>query len=111
MAPLPRGADVISLIRVLYDHADDTVAALLRKVFDALPAGGRLIVAEPMSGGAHPDPITDVYFSLYTLAMQTGRTRSLDEIAAMLAAAGFVNIKKIGGYRSYIASCITAQRP
>ena len=109
--PLPRGADTISLIRVLYDHADDTVAALLSKVFDTLPAGGRLIVAEPMSGGARPDPITDVYFSLYTLAMQTGRTRSMDEIAAMLATAGFVNINKISGYRSYIASCVTAQRP
>lgn len=109
--PLPQGADTISLIRVLYDHADDTVATLLRKVYDALPSGGRLIVAEPMSGGAKPDPITDVYFALYTLAMQTGRTRSMDEIAAMMAAAGFVNINKIGGFRSYIASCITAQRP
>ncbi len=27
--PLPRGADAISLVRVLYDHDDDTVADLL----------------------------------------------------------------------------------
>jgi demethylspheroidene O-methyltransferase len=108
--PLPQGADTISLIRVLYDHSDQTVAALLRAVHNALPQGGRLLVAEPMSGGAKPDPITDVYFSLYTLAMQTGRTRSMDEIAALLRAAGFTNIQKIPCFRPYIASAITATR-
>lgn len=108
--PLPQGADTISLIRVLYDHSDETVAALLRAVHSALPQGGRLIVAEPMSGGVNPDAITDVYFSLYTLAMQTGRTRSMDEIAALMGNAGFVNIHKIPCFRPYIASAITATR-
>ncbi len=108
--PLPLGADTISLIRVLYDHSDDTVAALLRSVHAALPQGGRLIVAEPMSGGAKPDAITDVYFALYTLAMQTGRTRSMDDIAALLRAAGFVNIRKFPCFRPYVASAITATR-
>ncbi len=82
MIRLPQGADAISLVRVLYDHADDTVAPLLRAVHDALPPGGRVVVSEPMSGGDSPDPATDVYFSVYTLAMQTGRTRSAAEIAA-----------------------------
>jgi demethylspheroidene O-methyltransferase len=87
--PLPAGADAISLVRVLYDHADATVGALLAKVRQALPAGGRLIISEPMSGGARPDPATDVYFAVYTLAMGTGRTRSAVEIAALCSAAGF----------------------
>ncbi len=107
---LPKGADTISLIRVLYDHSDATVATLLRAVHDALPPGGRLIVAEPMSGGDSPDPITDVYFALYTLAMQTGRTRSSAEIAQMLASAGFVDIQKIPCFRSYIAGIVVARR-
>jgi demethylspheroidene O-methyltransferase len=50
--PLPGGADAISLVRVLYDHADDTVLALLRAAHAALPRGGRLVISEPMSGGA-----------------------------------------------------------
>lgn len=108
--PLPQGADTISLIRVLYDHSDETVAAVLRAVHTALPQGGRLIVAEPMSGGANPDAITDVYFSLYTFAMQTGRTRSMDEIATLLGSAGFANIQEIPCFRPYIASAITAIR-
>lgn len=109
--PLPRGADAVSLVRVLYDHDDQTVARLLRSVYVTLPPGGRLIVSEPMSGGASPDRITDVYFAIYTMAMQTGRTRSAQEIAALLAGAGYVNIRKIKGFRTFVASVITAERP
>jgi demethylspheroidene O-methyltransferase len=106
--PLPEGADAISLVRVLYDHADATVAALLAKAHAALPPGGRLIVSEPMSGGARPDPATDVYFALYTLAMQTGRTRSAAEIAALLRAAGFARVTVHPGFRPFVTSVVVA---
>ncbi|MFN3846068.1 MAG: methyltransferase [Paracoccaceae bacterium] len=109
--PLPLGADAVSLIRVLYDHADETVVALLHKVHDALPPGGRLIISEPMSGGAQPDPATDVYFAVYTLAMQTGRTRSAADISSMLHAAGFSNIRPIWGPRPFVTSVVMAKKP
>jgi demethylspheroidene O-methyltransferase len=109
--PLPPGADAISLVRVLYDHADATVAALLANVRQALPPGGRLVISEPMSGGARPDPATDVYFSIYTLAMGTGRTRSADEIARLLHAAGFTGITPARSLRPYITTAICAQVP
>lgn len=109
--PLPRGADAISLVRVLYDHADETVAQLLNAVFSALPAGGLLIVSEPMSGGAKPDRATDSYFAFYTTAMQTGRTRSGAEIAALMKVAGFTDITVIKGFRPFVTSVVTARRP
>ncbi len=108
--PLPRGADAISLIRVLYDHADATVSTLLKAAHDALPRGGRLIISEPMSGGARPDPATDVYFAVYTLAMQTGRTRSAAEIAGLCRAAGFLDVRAHRGRRPFITSAVTARR-
>jgi len=108
--PLPRGADAISLVRVLYDHADATVERLLAAVHAALPPGGRLIVSEPMSGGARPDRATDVYFAVYTLAMQTGRTRSAPEIAALLQRAGFVKVEAKQGFRPFVTSVVTARR-
>jgi demethylspheroidene O-methyltransferase len=109
--PLPQGADAISLIRVLYDHADATVKDLLAAIYDALPQGGRLVISEPMGGGAHPDRAGDVYFAFYTLAMQTGRTRSADEISALCAEAGFINIRSPRPSRSYVTRTITAQKP
>jgi demethylspheroidene O-methyltransferase len=106
---LPQGADAISLIRVLYDHADSTVLALLSAIYEVLPARGTLIVSEPMSGGARPDPQTDVYFAVYTLAMRTGRTRSADEIAKLARAVGFEGVKPLSSLRPYVTCALTAQ--
>lgn len=108
---LPDGADAISLVRVLYDHADATVEDLLKKVFQALPAGGRLIVAEPMSGGARPERAGDAYFAIYTLAMGTGRTRSSEEIGGLLRAAGFEQVRTIRTRRAFVTSVVTAVKP
>jgi demethylspheroidene O-methyltransferase len=107
--PLPTGADAISLVRVLYDHADATVAGLLAKVRQALPPGGRLIISEPMSGGARPDAATDVYFAVYTLAMGTGRTRSAAEIAGLCAAAGFDCEGRARTLRPFVTSVVEAR--
>jgi len=109
--PLPEGADAISLIRVLYDHSDETVAGLLRAVYRALPSGGRLVVSEPMGGGAQPDRAGDVYFAFYTMAMQTGRARSADEIGALCAAAGFEAIRSPKPSRSFVTRVLTARKP
>ena len=87
--PLPAGADTITLVRVLYDHVDDTVLALLRAVRAALPPGGRLIISEPMTGGDQPQRAGDAYFALYCMAMRTGRARSAAQIGALLREAGF----------------------
>jgi len=107
--PLPDGADAISLIRVLYDHSDDTVRGLLAKVHAALPPGGRVIVSEPMTGSATaPERAGDAYFALYCLAMRTGRARSAAEIARLLDDAGFEGIETPRSRRPYVTSVVTA---
>lgn len=107
---LPAEADTISLVRVLYDHTDETVAALLRNAYTALPAGGRIIISEPMTGGAHPTKAGDAYFAVYTLAMNTGRTRSVAELTSALEVAGFADIKTPNTSRPFITSVVTAQK-
>lgn len=109
--PLPEGADAISLIRVLYDHDDDTVADLLAKAHAALPPGGRLIVSEPMSGGTRPDPVGDVYFAFYTMAMGTGRARSAATIGDMCRAAGFGRVHIPRAPRNYVTSALSCVKP
>lgn len=108
--PLPGGADAISLIRVLFDHSDDTVRLLLSKVFDALPDGGRLIVSEPMSGGARPEKAGDIYFAFYTMAMRTGTVRSSARIAELCRDAGFGNVQTPRPDRPYVTSVVTATK-
>jgi demethylspheroidene O-methyltransferase len=108
--PLPEGADTISLIRVLYDHEDQTVEALLSKVFDRLPDGGRLLVSEPMSGGTKPEVSGDVYFSFYCLAMQTGTVRSAARIAELCEKTGFSKIKPLRSRRPFVTTALTAEK-
>jgi demethylspheroidene O-methyltransferase len=109
--PLPKGADAISLVRVLYDHADETVALLLRRVRAALPPGGRVIVSEPMTGGARPSRPGDTYFALYTMSMGTGRTRAPEEIAGLLKAAGFADVAVRPTRRPFVTSVVEARQP
>lgn len=86
---LPRGADVITLIRVCFDHPDSVVLEILRRIHQALPAGGLLVLAEPMSGTPGAEPMGDAYFGFYLMAMGRGRPRSPDELAALLRTVGF----------------------
>ena len=86
---LPLGADIISLVRVLHDHDDDVVRALLGRVRAALPPGGRVLIAEPMAGTPGAEPMGGAYFGFYLLAMGRGRPRRPEELAEMLRSAGF----------------------
>ncbi len=109
-APLPGGADAISLVRVLYDHEDATVRDLLGRVFRALPPGGRVIVSEPMTGGDAPTRAGDVYFALYCAAMGTGRARSAEQIADFLRRAGFGTVRRHRPGRAFVTSVVEARR-
>ncbi len=90
---LPRGADVITLIRVLLDHDDETALAILKSVRAALPQGGELVVAEPMAETRGAEKVA-AYFSLYLMAMGRGRPRTERQLQALLREAGFSRIER-----------------
>ena len=107
---LPKGFDLISLVRVLYDHRDDTVERILSCVYKALPHDGKVLITEPMSGGISPSKSSDCYFSFYTMAMTTGKVRSFYEHKAILEKVGFSRVKKHRGSASFITQVITAEK-
>ncbi|NVO16888.1 MAG: methyltransferase [Rhodoplanes sp.] len=86
---LPPGADTVSLVRVLHDHDDATVLTILRAARRALPPGGLVMVAEPMSGTPGAEPAGEAYFGFYLLAMGRGRPRTPGALYTLLEAAGF----------------------
>ena len=106
---LPEGADIISLVRVIHDHDDATVMALLRAIRCALPENGTLLVAEPMSGVRGAEPIADAYFAFYLLAMGSGRPRSLERLREMLRDAGFSDIAPRPTSMPMLTSVVTAR--
>jgi len=105
--PLPTGADVVSLIRVLHDHDDENVLALLSAVRAALPSGGTLVIGEPMSGESGTDAVS-AYFTMYLHAMGSGRPRSLVALRTLLLRSGFADASLRRTPIPMIASVIVA---
>jgi demethylspheroidene O-methyltransferase len=91
---LPEGADIVSLVRVIYDHDDAPALAILRAARRALPRGGALLLAEPMAGAAGAEPMGAAYFGMYLMAMGSGRSRSAADLSALLREAGFDRIRR-----------------
>ena len=108
--PLPAGADLITLVRVVHDHDDARAAELLRAVHAALPDGGVLLLAEPMSGTRGAEPMGDAYFGMYLMAMGSGRPRSAATLRAMLLRAGFRHTRVLGTAIPLQARVIVAEK-
>lgn len=103
--PLPDGADIITLVRIILDHGDDAALAILKNIRRALAPGGVLLLAEPMSrSGA--DAVTDAYFGLYLFAMGRGRARTFGELSKLLSEAGFLRIRLLPSRRPLLTSVI-----
>ncbi|MEM8853212.1 MAG: methyltransferase [Pseudomonadota bacterium] len=86
----PGPTDLVSLVRILHDHDDEAVAALLKNVARQIgPA--RLVVVEPMANHRRPTGL-DAYFPWYFNAMGQGRFRSPQALTAFLKEAGFHSV-------------------
>lgn len=91
--PLPTGCDLITLVRVIFDHDDARALMILKAVRRALPDGGTLLLTEPMSGTPGAEAMGDAYFSFYLLAMGKGRSRTAAQLTELLHAAGFGEVR------------------
>ncbi len=95
--PLPVGADLVTLLRVVHDHDDTRVLHLLRAVHRALAegGGGRLLLAEPLADTPGAQAMGHAYFGWYLWAMGRGEPRSEQRLRQMLAEAGFVAVRRL----------------
>jgi demethylspheroidene O-methyltransferase len=107
--PLPAGADLITLVRILHDHDEAGALALLSKVRAALPADGALLIAEPMSADGGKNRMSDVYFAFYLLAMGRGRARTVREFYGLLHAAGFSRMRRLRTRNPFLLQALLAQ--
>ena len=107
---LPSGADLVSLVRVIHDHDDDAALRILRAVHAALPPGGTLLLAEPMSDTPGAEPVGDAYFGFYLMAMGRGRTRTPARLTAMLHECGFQAVRRHRTHTPLLAGVLTAVR-
>ncbi|MEY9836968.1 methyltransferase [Streptacidiphilus sp. EB103A] len=85
---VPSGGDAYILSRVLHNWNDDDSRRILRRVHEAMPPHGRLVVIDsvvPEGGGLHPSMLAD----LFMLVILGGKERTEGDWGVLLASAGF----------------------
>ncbi len=82
-------ADLYAIGRILHDWSEEKVRVLLRKIADALPAGGGLLIAEKILDEDKCGPPSALLQSLNMLVCTEGRERSAAEYEALCREAGF----------------------
>lgn len=107
--PLPSGADLVTLLRVVHDHDDARVLTLLKSIRRIMPSDGALLLAEPMAGTPGAEPMADAYFGFYLLAMGRGRARTAEELTALLGQAGFDRVSLLPARRPLLTRLILAR--
>lgn len=108
--PIPTGYDLVTLVRILHDHDDAVAQRLLESIFDSLPAGGKLLILEPMAQTRGAAAMGDAYFGLYLWTMGSGRPRPFAEIAGMVRKAGFARVQAIDTPLPIIAQGLLASK-
>lgn len=93
-------ADLYALGRILHDWDESKIERLLRKIFDRLPPGGGLLIAEKLLNEDGAGPVPAVMQSLNMLVVAEGRERSLGEYRRLLENCGFTSIagRRTGAY-------------
>ncbi len=82
-------ADLYAMGRILHDWSEEKVRALLRKVAEALPMGGGLLIAEQIVSEQKDGSATALLQSLNMLICTEGRERTAAEYEALCREAGF----------------------
>ena len=90
--PLPE-ADLYALGRILHDWSESKIKRLLSKIFEALPAGGGLLIAEKLIAPDRSGPTSAHMQSLNMLICTEGKERTAEEYATLLKDAGFTHVE------------------
>jgi acetylserotonin O-methyltransferase len=91
---LPEG-DIYSLGRILHDWTESRGLALLKRIYDRLPAGGALLIAEKLLDDDKTGPRWAVMQNLGMLLYTEGKERTLSEYKALLTQVGFAEVSGV----------------
>jgi len=89
---IPHG-DIFGLGRILHDWPDEKALGLLNALYDHLPPGGGILIAEKLLNRDKTGPRSVHMQSLNMLVCTEGKERNLEEYRILLEAAGFSEVR------------------
>lgn len=93
VGPWPEGHDRILFADIFHDWDDERCSVMARLAFDALPSGGRVLLHEMLLSDGKDGPLAAAAFSMAMVFAAQGRQRTARELAGLLEAAGFVDVR------------------
>jgi len=102
--PLPGSPDVVLFSQILHDWSIEQGRALLASAFDALPAGGAVLVHEKLLHDDRSGPAANALVTLDMLFWTEGQQLTFVEVRKMLEEVGFrdARVQQTVGYWSVI---------
>lgn len=88
-------ADLFALGQIVHDWSEAKVRALLKKIYNSLPAGGGLLIVEKLLAENRAGTVSTLMQSLNMLLCTEGKERSLSEYRALLETAGFQDVRAV----------------
>jgi acetylserotonin O-methyltransferase len=85
-------ADLFALGRILHDWPDEKIGNLLTEIYQRLPHGGGILLAEKLLHEDQAGPVSSQLQSLNMLVCTEGKERTLTEYRLLLESAGFHNV-------------------
>lgn len=89
---LPAG-DLFALGRILHDWTEEKIVLLLRRIFERLPPGGGVLIAEKLLLDDRSGPRWAQMQNLNMLVCTEGQERSLGQYDALLRRVGFSDVQ------------------
>jgi len=86
-------ADLYVVGRILHDWSEEKIDVLLRKIFDRLPHGGAVLVAEQILNDDGVGPAWANLQSINMLVITEGKERTLSHYRQVLEGVGFRNVE------------------
>jgi acetylserotonin N-methyltransferase len=81
-------ADLFAMSRIIHDWSEEKIHPLLAKIYERLPAGGGILLAEKLLRDDKTGPI-----SAQMLVCTEGKERSLEEYRQLLEPSGFRDVQ------------------
>ncbi len=106
--PLP-AADIHFYGDIFHDWPDDKCAGLMKKSFEALDPGGRIMIHEMLYDDDKAGPFVAASMSVIMLAWTEGRQRSSNEYRGLLETAGFADVEAHNTFGHW--SVVSARKP
>ncbi|MGK3966067.1 methyltransferase [Sorangium sp. So ce118] len=105
----PSGHDAIFFANILHDWDRARCLHLLRRSFDALPAGGRVFIHEILLSNTQDGPLTAALLSINMIYLTQGKQFTAAELTSLLHESGFEDVTIKPVLSEY--SLVSARKP